>query len=85
MLEWIHLRNIAELIKPLKKNLCKAEHCTAEIKPLILTGGRPLSRKLDYREQCIYKTNFVVHVTSCHWELRQEEKEYLCPQEMWSK
>lgn len=61
--------------KTTKKNCVRLNtDCTAEIKPRILTGGRPPSRKLDFREQCIYKTNFVVHVTSCHWELRQEEK-----------
>lgn len=56
--------------------------CTAEIKPLILTGGKPPSRKLDFREQCIYKTRFVVHVTSCHREPGQEEKVHPTPQGM---
>lgn len=32
-------------------------------------------RKLDFRVQCISKTNFVVYVTSCHQEPRQEGKQ----------
>lgn len=76
LLVWINLSNIAKLIKSLKKSSYVRLNvgCTAEIKPLVLTGGRPPSRKLDFREQCIYKTNFVVHVTSCHREPRQEEE-----------